>query len=116
MLMSEARKTSRTQFLVEMLKVNTTIIKIHLGSNECDDIIWQNEIKPQLEINKFRLRVAAVKKNQGTLRAPLFGRAVHAVNDNDSYIFMMVKGNVDLFAEIFHGRTRPARKRTRYGK
>ena len=114
--MSEARKTHRTQSLAEMLKVNTTISKIHLGSNECDDIIWQNEIKPQLEINKFRLRVAAVKKTQGTLRAPLFGRAVHAVNDNDSYIFMMVKGNVDLFAEIFHGRTRPARKRTRYGK
>jgi hypothetical protein len=67
-------------------------------------------------MNKLRLRIVAVKKAQGTLRAPLFERSLHAVNDNNTFIFLMVKGNVDLFAELFHGRPRRARKRTRYGK
>jgi hypothetical protein len=98
MLMSEARKTHRTQSLVEMLKVNTTIREIDF--NQRDSSIWQKQIEARLGINKFQLRVDAVRKAQDTLRAPLFGRAVHAVNDNDTFIFMMVTGNVDLLAEL----------------
>jgi len=40
-------------------------------------------------------------KTQGTLRAPLVGRAIHVVNDNDTFLYMMIRGNVDLFAELF---------------
>ena len=116
MVMSEARKTHRTQSLVEMLKVNTTICKINLDEDQHDNSIWRNEGEPRLEMNKFRPRIVAVKKAQGTLRAPLFGRSLHAVNDNNTFIFMIVKGNVDLFAEMFHGRHCRARKRSRYGK
>jgi hypothetical protein len=38
----------------------------------------------------------AVQKAQDPMRAPLFGRAVHAVDVNESFLYMMVKGSVDL--------------------
>ena len=105
MVMSEARKTHRTQSLVETLKVNTTITAISLNPDQYENSIWRNEIEPRLEINMFRLRIVAVKKAQGSLRAPLFGRSLHAVNGNDTFIFMMVKGNVDCSLNSFRGRT-----------
>jgi hypothetical protein len=99
MLMSEARNTHRIQCLVEMLNVNTTMKNITLHQDQRDENLWQNEIEPRLEINKFRPRIVAVEKAQGTLRAPLFGRALHAVNDNDTFLYMMITGNVDLLGE-----------------
>jgi hypothetical protein len=42
-----------------------------------------------------------VKKTQGTLSAPFFGRALHALNDNNTLLYMMMNGNCDLFAELF---------------
>jgi hypothetical protein len=101
MVMSEARKTHRTQSLVEMLKVNTKITRMCIDRDEHDKSIWRNEIEPRLEMVKFRLRMVAVNKVQGNLRAPLFGRAAHAVNGSETLTFMMVKGDVDLFAEMF---------------
>jgi hypothetical protein len=112
MLMSVGRKRS----LVEMLKVNTTTTKIEIGSKDRDESVWRSEIEPRLEMNKFRSRIFAVKKTQGTLRAPLFGRAVHTIDDNATFLYMMVKGNVDVFAGLARVRTRRVRKRTRYGK
>jgi hypothetical protein len=54
-----------------------------------------------------------MNKVLGTLRAPLFGRALHTVNDNDTFLLMMVKGNVDLLAELFGLRcTKISRKLT----
>ena len=109
MVMSVGRKRRRTQSLVDMLKVNTAITKIEIGSKDRDESVWGSEIEPRLEINKFRRRIVAVKKTKGTLRAPLFGRAVHAINDNDTFIFLMVQGNVDLLSELFpwapHGKS-----------
>ena len=105
MLMSEARKTHRPQSLVEMLKVNTAVKQISKGHNEFDafeENLWRNEIEPRLEINKFRPSIVAVEEAQGVLlRAPLFGRALHTINDNNNFLFMTVKGNVDLLAEVF---------------
>jgi hypothetical protein len=101
LVMSEAEKTYRTQCLVEMLKVNTVVKEIDCLPDERDESIWRNEIVPRLEINKFRPRIGTVKKIQGTSRAPLFGRALHTVNDNDTFLYMMVNGNVDLLAELF---------------
>jgi hypothetical protein len=82
-----------------MLNVNTTMKNITLHQDQRDENLWQNEIEPRLEINKFRPRIVAVEKAQGTLRAPLFGRALHAVNDNDTFLYMMITGNVDLLGE-----------------
>jgi hypothetical protein len=81
---------------VEMLKVNKCIGHIGIGSELRDNSIWQNKVKPRLEINKLRHRIVAVQKAQDPMRAPLFGRAVHAVNDNETFLYMMVKGNIDL--------------------
>ena len=114
--MSETRKTHRTQCLVEMLKVNTVVKHIHMRDAEYDETIWRDEIIPRLEMNELQSRIVAVKKTQGTLRAPLFGRALHTIPDNNTFLFMMVKGNIDLFAGVAHDRTRKCRKRTRYGK
>jgi hypothetical protein len=104
LVMPEAKKTYRTQCLVEMLKVNTVVKEIDCLPDDRDQSIWRNEIVPRLEINKFRPRIGAVKKIQGTSRAPSFGRALHTVNDNDTFLYMMVNGNVDLFAGLFRGR------------
>jgi len=116
-VMSEARKTHRTLCLVEMLKANTVVTDINKRDFQFDETIWRDEIKPQLEMNRIcRPRIVAVKKTQGTLRAPLFARALHTIRANNTFLFMMVKGNVDIFDELARVRTRMCRKRTRYGK
>jgi hypothetical protein len=116
-VMSEARKTHRTLCLVEMLKANTVVTHINKRDFQFDETIWRDEIKPQLEMNRIcRPRIVAVKKTQGTLRAPLFARALHTIRANNTFLFMMVKGNVDIFDELARVRTRMCRKRTRYGK
>ena len=116
LLLSEARKSHRTQCLVEMLKVNTIVKHIHMIDAEYDETIWRDEIIPRLEMNRLRPRIVAVKKTQGTLRAPLFGRALHTIRDNNTFLFMMAKGNVDSFAGLARVRTRKCRKRTQYSR
>jgi hypothetical protein len=61
-------------------------------------------MKPRLEMNKFRPRIAAVQNTKSTLRAALFIRTLHTVNDNITFVYMMVEGNVDLLADLFRGR------------
>ena len=70
LLMTEARKTQRTQCLVEMSKANTVVKHIRMNDEEDDETFWQNEIMPRLEMNELRSRIVAVKKTQGALRAP----------------------------------------------
>jgi hypothetical protein len=84
--MSKAKKTHRTQRLAEMLRGNGTISNISMRWDQHDENIWQRESTPQLKVNEVRPSIVAVKKAQGTLRAPLFGRALHAVSDNDTFL------------------------------
>jgi len=114
MKMAEARRTRRTQGLVEMLKVNTILTRIDTTDEGCDERILQNKVHPRLELIKFRPRIVAVKKAKGTQRVPLFGRALHTVNGNNTFLYVMIKGNVDLFTGLSRVRMRQARKWTRY--
>jgi hypothetical protein len=69
-----------------MLKANTIVKRIHMRNAEYDASIWQHEILPRLAMNKFQPRIVAVKKTLGTLRAPLFGRALYAILDTIAHI------------------------------
>jgi hypothetical protein len=111
-------------FLFRAVSENIGIETLDLSNVEISDESWDVMCQslanhPAIEflvLYETTSHDVAVKKTQGALRAPLFGRALHSINDNDTFLFMMVKGNVDLFAGLARVRTRRARKRTRYSK
>jgi hypothetical protein len=86
---------SRIRALVDMLKVNTLIHTIHLGSchNEHDEI-YRKSIMPYLETNRFRPRLLAIQKTRSiTYRAKLLGRALLLARTDANRFWMLLSGN-----------------------
>ncbi len=53
--------TSRTQALVDMISVNTSIHTINVDSRYSELEIYQESVIPYLEANRFRPRVLAIQ-------------------------------------------------------
>ena len=111
---SKARKNICTRGLLDMLKVNTVVKDIGYPFEACAE-----EIRPWLEMNKYRPRIAAVKRAELALRASLFVEALaedaeSSANDNLTLIYMMVRGNADLVDEHARPQPRQVRRRTQY--
>jgi hypothetical protein len=93
----DATRTLRTQALVDMLKVNSSIHSICLISDERCESIWSAEIKLKLRLNSYTAKIVAVAKASITFRAALFGRALSsAVSDDNSLLYLFLTGNKDL--------------------
>ena len=100
----------RTRCLVDLLKVNHVLTKIGCSTYHFQ---VQMEIYPWLEMNKHRPRITAVAKAGETLRAPLLGRALHEVSDDNTLLYMYLKGNVDLLDVHARLERRRVRRRLR---
>jgi hypothetical protein len=64
-------------------------------------------------MNKHRPRIAAVAKAGETLRAPLLGRALHEDSDDNTLLYMYLKGIVDLLDVHARLERRRVRRRLR---
>jgi hypothetical protein len=86
--------TIRTQALVEMLKVNTTIHTIHVDSCFSKQEIYQVSVIPYLETNRLRPRVRAIQKTRLIpYRAKVLGRALLATRTDANSFWMLLSGN-----------------------
>ena len=90
---------------MDLLKVNRVLVKINFDYP--DEILWRREFQPRLAMNTHIPRIIAVRKAGDALCAPLLGRAMHAVNNNKTLLYMYLKGNVDLLD--VHARLEPRR-------
>lgn len=107
--------TTRTQCVVDMLRVNKVLQTIESTPAEWDSQLLKHEIKPRLEINRYRPRIRAVAKDESSCRPQLLGRAFHAVGDDTTLLFMFLRDNTDIdWAE--QRLTSQSRKRGLYSK
>jgi hypothetical protein len=99
----DAQKTLRMQAMVDALRVNTVLHTIDLIRIDFDEEILDSTVYPLLLANKYRPRVGAIAKEEGTLRHKLLGRALGSTSSNPSLIWMLLSGN----ANVRLGRTPP---------
>jgi hypothetical protein len=90
---SDARKTLRTQAIVDALRINTVLLRIDMNREEFDKAILKDDVYPRLEANRYRSRVAAIAKQKGEWRRKLLGQALVSVASNPSLTWMFVSGN-----------------------
>jgi hypothetical protein len=85
--------THRIQALVDMLKVNTSIQRIVLGS-----LFYNLEsLTPYLETNRFRPRLLAIQKSRPIVyRAKVLGRALLAARTDPNRFWMLLSGNAEV--------------------
>jgi hypothetical protein len=97
--------TSRTQALVEMIKVNTSIHTLRVNSCYRGHDIYRGSVIPYLEMNRFRPRVLAIQKARPIVyRAKVLGRALLAVRTDPNRFCMLLSEN----AEVAFSSTRTA--------
>jgi hypothetical protein len=104
---SQESKTFWLQTIVQMLKANTVLDTIKLPKHfmtaaaTADIYCYQEEIVARLEMNRFRIRLDAIKNIPDTaLRAKLLGRelALPSVRYRPNQTFMLISENVELVA------------------
>jgi hypothetical protein len=104
---SQESKTFWLQTIVQMLKANTVLDTIKLpeyfmtAAATADIYCYQEEIVARLEMNRFRIRLDAIKNIPDTaLRAKLLGRelALPSVRYRPNQTFMLISENVELVA------------------
>jgi hypothetical protein len=92
---SDTQKTRRTEMLVEMLKVNTVLHDITLMTQDYDQKIFHDEIRPRLLVNRYRplVREIRTQDNDNSLRAKLLGWALHSVNTKPTILWMFLSSH-----------------------
>jgi hypothetical protein len=91
-------RKNRMLDLEEMLKVNTLIHTIELGSNECDESLLQHFIRPRLKRNLYLPRLSAMKNGDSLLRAKLLRRALESKQESPDALWMFISQNKDIVA------------------
>jgi hypothetical protein len=88
---------SRTQALIDMMKVNMSIHTIRMHSCYNEHEIFQGSVIPYLETNRFRPRVRAIQKTRSiAYRAKVLGRALLSARTNPNRFWMLLSGNVEV--------------------
>jgi hypothetical protein len=88
---------SRTQALVNMLKVSTSIHTMHLDSRYSEHKIIRETVIPYLETNRLRLRLLAIQKTRPVAyRAKILGRALLSARTNPNRFWMLLLGNPEV--------------------
>jgi hypothetical protein len=100
MVLTEDQKVHRTR---AMMQQNTVLHTIdlsdeHFPHQSYDQQIYDEDISPHLEMNRFRPRVHAIKKADFSLRRPLLGLALQtdSVRINSNLLWMFLSGNPDV--------------------
>jgi hypothetical protein len=75
-LLSDEPKVHRVRAIAEMVQHNTVLYTIMLSGDEQDDQIYDEEISPYLETNRYRPRLLAIKKADIQIRRALLGVAL----------------------------------------
>jgi hypothetical protein len=89
--------TLRTQTLVEMLKVNTSIHTICVDFQYREHEIYRESVIPYLETNRFRPRLLAIQKTRPiAYRAKVLGRALLAARSDANRSWMLLSGNAEV--------------------
>jgi hypothetical protein len=89
--------TSRAQALVDMIKVNTSIHRIDVGSSSRQHDVFLNAVNPYLETNRFRPRVRAIQKARPIeYRAKVLGGALLAGRTDPNRFWMLLSGNAEV--------------------
>jgi hypothetical protein len=99
---SHGQKTLRTQAIVDVLRINTLLLRIYLNREEFDKVILKDDVYPRLKANRYRPRVAAIVKEKGEWRRKLLGLALVSVASNSSLIWMFLSSNADSLIS-YHG-------------
>jgi hypothetical protein len=89
--------TSRTQALVDMMKVNTSIRTINVNPCFEEHDMYRGSIIPYLETNRFRPRVLAIQKTRPIVyRTQVVGRALLATRTDANKVWMLLSGNLEV--------------------
>jgi hypothetical protein len=88
---------SRIQALLDMMKVNMSIHKIHLNPRYSEHELFQGSVIPYLETNRLRPRVRAIQKNRPiAYRAKVLGRALLSARTDANSFWMLLSGNPEV--------------------
>jgi hypothetical protein len=89
--------TSRTQAIVDMMRVNTSIHTIHTNLCYEEHEMYRGSVIPYLETNRLRPRVLAIQKARPIVyRAKVLGRALLATRANANKFWMLLSGNAEV--------------------
>jgi hypothetical protein len=100
--------TSRTQALVDVIKVNTSIHTIHVDLCYSETEMYRELVIPYLETNRFWPCLLAIQKTRPiAYRTKVLGRALLAVHADPNRFWMLLAGNAEVF---FHRERRRLRR------
>jgi hypothetical protein len=89
--------TSRTQALVNMIKVNTSIHTLRVHPCYSEHEMYRGSVIPYLETNRLRPRLLAIQKTRPIVyRAKVLGRALLATRANANKFWMIISGNLEV--------------------
>jgi hypothetical protein len=104
-----AGNTSRVQALLGMMKLNTSILTIHLRDQYSEHELFRESVVPYLETNRFRLHVRAIQKTLPIpYRAKVLGSALLAVRTDPNRFWMLISGNAEVAFPSTTATTAPA--------
>jgi hypothetical protein len=85
--------------ILQMLRRNTTLIRIVLPRAFDEEEVYQNSIHPRLEMNQSFIEVQrqTVKRADPSIRPHLLGRALHVVQHNPDLVYRLLSENVPAF-------------------
>lgn len=124
--MSPVQKRDRMLAVVDLLRHNTVLYRIHMLPHECDAAILKNEIQPRLLLNRYRPRVRALRgtfdedNDDGDIatatmmaatttstpnatdvyRGKLLAQALYKVRANPNLVWLLVSENKDIWSLV----------------
>jgi hypothetical protein len=92
-----AQLKSRIQAIVDMLKVNMSIVEIHLADYYSEHELFRGSVIPYLETNRLRPRVRAIQQTRAiAYRVKVLGEAFLAVRTDANSFWMLLSGNAEV--------------------
>jgi hypothetical protein len=89
--------TSQIQALLDMMRMNMSILKIHLHDQYLDHDFFRGSVIPYLETNRLRPRVRAIQTTRPIpYRAGVLGRALLAARSDANSFWMLLSGNAEV--------------------
>jgi hypothetical protein len=95
--MAPAVITSRIQALLDIVKMNMSIHKIHLCRRYREHELFRGSVIPYLETNRLRPRLLAIQKTRSiAFRARVLGRALLSTRSDANSFWMLLSGNAEV--------------------
>lgn len=93
-------RISRTKAVVNVLSTNRVLENIHFCDTMYEPRLWNTEVSPRLDCNRYRKHFRAFQQLEHHDRASLIGKVLGRINHNPSVTFMMLFMNKDVLAEF----------------